>query len=199
VEWTLHILSFPAFNKSASGSLAEYTLQTALSRASSWDLRIASRVLEASDIPISKSAREMWRAVLDAAREDAASAAAQEEAEREERGDADADAMDIDPETTANAKANDANDAAANSQIQTELGQAASIDTESNARDNDAAANSQIQTELLQAAAPTTKALKATPSKELPMKQKLRGPQKYVGLWRPQPIGVLPVGWEVDE
>lgn len=29
--------------------------------------------------------------------------------------------------------------------------------------------------------------------------EKLRGPWKRVGLWRPKPIGVLPAGWEDDE
>ncbi|KAF2646203.1 Las1-domain-containing protein [Massarina eburnea CBS 473.64] len=28
---------------------------------------------------------------------------------------------------------------------------------------------------------------------------KLRGPQKKIGLWKPQPIGMIPKGWEVDE
>jgi ribosomal biogenesis protein LAS1 len=28
---------------------------------------------------------------------------------------------------------------------------------------------------------------------------KLRGPQKKVGLWKTQPIGMIPQGWEVDE
>lgn len=29
--------------------------------------------------------------------------------------------------------------------------------------------------------------------------EKASGPQKYVGLWKPKPIGVLPIGWEDDE
>lgn len=28
---------------------------------------------------------------------------------------------------------------------------------------------------------------------------KMRGPQKKIGLWRPQPIGMIPKGWEHDE
>jgi ribosomal biogenesis protein LAS1 len=30
------------------------------------------------------------------------------------------------------------------------------------------------------------------------VKEKQCGPSKYVGMWKPRPIGALPIGWEVD-
>jgi ribosomal biogenesis protein LAS1 len=141
VEWILHILTAPAFRDSESGAgqrkLIEYTLQSALSRAGTWDLRLAERVLgECGDDGVV----DTWRAVLDAA-----------VAEGEGQG---GDAMDVGME-----------------EVVPVVGP-----TSSEKKEED---GGKVGTEQLQG--------------------KLRGPQKYVGLWRPQAIGVLPVGWEVDE
>ncbi|KAF1957799.1 Las1-domain-containing protein [Byssothecium circinans] len=45
----------------------------------------------------------------------------------------------------------------------------------------------------------TQAALPITSSKMEVTTVKLRGPQKKVGLWKPQPIGMVPVGWDDDK
>lgn len=138
VEWTVHIVSAPAF-KERDGGLGEYVLQATLSRAGSWDLRLAERVLrECGD----GAGMQTWRAVLDAVKGEAGG---EEDVGDVEMGEAEAEAG------------------------PTPAVEAAETETE-------------METE-----------------KKDQGQEKLRGPQKYVGLWRPQPIGVLPVGWEVDE
>lgn len=67
---------------------------------------------------------------------------------------------------------------------------------EGEAQDEDTAEEMEVDIENINEGLAVAEAKEQKP---MPTKEKIRGPQKVLGMWKPKPIGWLPEGWEDDE